>query len=66
MRKSIRTLVFGVVVFSIVFSFFVYFAYSAFYHSGEMENDRLVIIPKGFGLSDIAKYLEKNKNELEA
>ena len=60
MRKSIRTLVFGVVVFSIPFSFLVYFAYSAFYHSGEMENARLVIIPKGFGLSDIAKYMEKN------
>jgi UPF0755 protein len=60
MLKSVRAVVFGLVVFSVAFSCLTYFAYSAFYHSGELKNARLVIIPKGFGLSDIAKYLEKN------
>ena len=60
MRKSIRAIAFGLIVFGIAFSFLLFFAHSAFYHSGEMGNARLVIIPKGFGLSDIAKYLEKN------
>ena len=60
MRKSIRAITFGLIVFSIAFSFLLFFAHSAFYQSGVMGNARLVIIPKGFGLSDIAKYLEKN------
>ena len=60
MRKSIRAIAFGLFVFGIAFSFLLFFAYSAFYHSGGMENARLLIIPKGFGLSDIAKHLEKN------